>query len=46
MPDGSIKTGKSFETSPFDIAKGISSQFADKIIVAKVKYTKRVATLD
>lgn len=46
MPDGSVKTGKSFETSPYDIAKGISSQFADKCIVAKVKYSKRVATLD
>ena len=46
MPDGSVKTGKSFETKPFDIAKGISSQFADKCIVAKVKYAKRVATLD
>lgn len=41
-----MKTGKSFETSPFDIAKGISKQFAEKIIVAKVKYTSRVATLD
>lgn len=46
MPDGNVKTGTSFETSPFDIAKGISSQFASKIIVAKVKYSKRVATLD
>lgn len=46
MPDGTVKTGKSFETSPYDIAKGISSQFAEKVIVAKVKYSKRVATLD
>ena len=38
MPDGSIKTGKSFVTSPYDIAKGISSQFADKCIVSKVRY--------
>lgn len=46
MPDGAVKTGVSFETSPFDIAKGISSQFAEKIVVAKVKYSKRIATLD
>jgi hypothetical protein len=29
-----------------DIAKGISSQMAKKIVVAKVKYEKRIATLD
>ena len=46
MPDGNVKTGKAFVTTPFDIAKGISSQFANKVIVAKVKYSKRVATLD
>ena len=46
MPDGAIKLGKSFETSPYDIAAGISKQMADKIVVAKVKYSKRVATLD
>ena len=46
MPDGAVKEGVSFETSPFDIAKAISKQFAEKIIVAKVKYTRRVATLD
>jgi threonyl-tRNA synthetase len=46
MPDGAEKEGVSFETSPFDIAAKISKQFAEKIVVAKVKYTKRVATLD
>jgi hypothetical protein len=46
MPDCSVKSSVSFETSPIDIAKGISSQFAEKIIVAKVKYSKRIATLD
>jgi len=47
MPDGKVCEGKSFETSPFDIAtKNISKQFAEKVIVAKVKYTNRVATLD
>jgi len=46
MPDGAVKEGNSFETSPFAIAAGISKQFAEKVIVAKVKYTNRVATLD
>jgi threonyl-tRNA synthetase len=41
-----VKDGKAFETSPYDIAKGISPQMAKKIVVAKVKYEKRVATLD
>jgi threonyl-tRNA synthetase len=46
MPDMSVKEGTSFKTTPFDIAKGISKQFAEKIIVAKLKYSRRVATLD
>jgi threonyl-tRNA synthetase len=46
MPDGAVKKGQAFETSPFTIATAISKQFAEKIIVAKVKYSNRVATLD
>ncbi len=46
MPDGAVKEGKSFETSPMDVAKGISSQLAKKVLVAKVKFSSRVATLD
>lgn len=46
MPDGAVKEGVSFVTSPFTIAAGISKQFAEKIVVAKVKYSRRVATLD
>ena len=46
MPDGAVKEGTSFETSPFTIASAISSQFAGKILVAKVKYSRRIATLD
>ena len=46
MPDGGVREGTSFKTSPFDIACQISKQFADKIVVAKVKYSNRVATLD
>ena len=46
MPDGAIRKGKSYETSPHDIARAISNKLAKEIIVAKVKYSKRVATLD
>jgi threonyl-tRNA synthetase len=46
LPDGKVVSGTSFVTSPFEIAKGISKQFAEKIVVSKVKYTSRVATLD
>ena len=47
LPDGAVKEGISFETSPFSIASAISSQLAKQIIVSRVKYTgKRVATLD
>ena len=46
MPDGAVKEGTSFETSPFHIASKISSQFAKSVIVSKVKYSSRVATLD
>lgn len=46
MPDGNQHQGKAFETSPHEIATRISQGFAQKIVVAKVKYVKRVATLD
>ena len=39
MPDGSVKDGVSWETTPMDIAKQISNSLAKKIIVAEVKYT-------
>jgi threonyl-tRNA synthetase len=46
LPDGKVLEGISFEDSPFSIAAKISKQFAEKVIVAKVKYSRRVATLD
>ena len=46
MPDGAIREGVSFETSPFDIAAQISKKLAEKTILARVRYSKRVATLD
>jgi len=46
LPNGDVKKGTSFDTSPYTIAQQISKQFAEKVIVAKIKYTNRVATLD
>ena len=36
LPDGSVKKGIAFKTSPYDIAKSISTGLADSIIIAKV----------
>ncbi|KAI0037080.1 tars protein [Vararia minispora EC-137] len=36
MPDGAERKGKSWETSPMDIAKGISKSLADRLVIAKV----------
>ena len=46
LPDGNVKPGTSFETTPLDIAKAISNSLAKTILVAKVKFSNRVATLD
>ena len=47
LPDGNQKEGEAFKTSPFDVARMISKQLAEKIIVSKVRYPKgRIATLD
>eukprot|EP00357_Protocruzia_adherens_P032033 CAMPEP_0115010416 /NCGR_PEP_ID=MMETSP0216-20121206/23305_1 /TAXON_ID=223996 /ORGANISM="Protocruzia adherens, Strain Boccale" /LENGTH=602 /DNA_ID=CAMNT_0002378631 /DNA_START=38 /DNA_END=1842 /DNA_ORIENTATION=- len=43
LPDGAVKEGTSFETTAMDIAKGISQGLADKVLVAKVKYSRRSA---
>ena len=36
MPDGSIKPGKAYETSPADIAKGISNSLLKRTVVARI----------
>jgi threonyl-tRNA synthetase len=36
LPDNSIKQGTSWETSPADIAKGISSSLYKRVIVARL----------
>jgi threonyl-tRNA synthetase len=46
MPDKSTREGVSWKTSPFDVAMEISKGLANATVLAKVKYTKRVATLD
>ncbi len=47
LPDGAKKEGEAFKTSPYDIARGISKQFAEKVVVSKVRYPEgRIASLD
>mmetsp|Transcript_102810 Transcript_102810/g.299872 ORF Transcript_102810/g.299872 Transcript_102810/m.299872 type:complete len:887 (+) Transcript_102810:75-2735(+) len=45
LPDGKVKDGKSFETTPLEIAQGISKGLADSVVVAKVLYREAVASL-
>lgn len=41
LPNGDVKNGTAFKTTPYDIAKGISQGLADNAIIAKVVYTKK-----
>ena len=43
LPDGSQKEGTAWETSPMDIANGISSGLARTVVVARVKYAVALA---
>ncbi|KAN0136810.1 threonyl-tRNA synthetase [Lactarius tabidus] len=36
LPDGAERKGTSWETSPLDVAKGISKSLAEKLVIAKV----------
>ncbi|KAF9159010.1 threonyl-tRNA synthetase [Actinomortierella ambigua] len=36
MPDGSIREGTAWETSPMDIAKAIAKSLAERVVIAKV----------
>ncbi|KAJ2841869.1 threonyl-tRNA synthetase, partial [Coemansia brasiliensis] len=36
LPDGSTRDGKSWETTPMDIANGISKSLAKRLVIAKV----------
>ena len=42
LPNGSVKAGTSFKTTPLDVAKEISRSLAERVIVAKVKYTRKL----
>ncbi|KAJ7253069.1 hypothetical protein B0H12DRAFT_1233777 [Mycena haematopus] len=36
MPDGSERKGKSWETSPMDVAKEVSKSLSERVVIAKV----------
>jgi TGS domain len=38
MPDGSERKGKSWETSPMDVAKEVSKSLSERIVIAKVSF--------
>lgn len=42
LPDGTVKTGVAFKTSPYDVALSIAKGLADSIIIARVVYTRRL----
>ena len=42
LPDGAKRKGKSWETSPMDVAKEISKGLADRIVIAKVSFVQMV----
>ena len=42
LPDGTVKQGNAFKTTPYDIAMSISKGLANSIIIAKVHYTRRL----
>ncbi|KAG8851649.1 threonyl-tRNA synthetase [Tulasnella sp. 330] len=37
LPDGTVKRGTSWETSPMDIAKEISKSLSERVVIAKVE---------
>ena len=42
MPDGSVKQGVAFKTTPLDIATAISKGLAEAVVIAKVLYSSRL----
>lgn len=42
LPDGTVKPGIAFKTTPYDVAMSISKGLANAIIIAKVQYTRRL----
>jgi threonyl-tRNA synthetase len=41
LPNGDVKKGNAFKTSPLDIALSISKGLADSVVIAKVYYSNR-----
>ena len=41
LPDGAERKGTSWETSPMDVAKGISKSLSEKLVIAKVLVSSR-----
>lgn len=41
LPNGDVKKGFAFKTTPYDIAKSISNGLAEAVVVSKVVYTSR-----
>jgi len=41
MPDGSLREGTAWETSPLDIAKQIAKSLAERVVIAKVKTVQK-----
>jgi len=42
LPDGTVKEGEAFKTTPLQIAIGISQGLADSVIIARVAYSNRL----
>lgn len=41
LPDGSERKGKTWETSPLDVAKELSKSLAERVVIAKVRMLKK-----
>ena len=37
LPDGSMRSGTSWETTPMDVAKELSKSLSERIVIAKVR---------
>ena len=40
LPDGSMRSGTSWETTPMDVAKELSKSLSERIVIAKVRAKK------
>jgi threonyl-tRNA synthetase len=42
LPDGTERKGRSWETCPMDVAKEVSKSLSERVVIAKVRHTRRV----